>query len=182
MELCVADQFVCTLGRWKQRFVFLANLLKKSSYDNLFDLHPPLGESKGEREVFQIDGNFGAASGIASMLLRSCYGMIELLPALPDAWKSGRMEGLLAEGGVEVSIEWKDHQLVLAVLKSCVSQEIEVRCCGQKWKIHLQENEEKVIKDKERVRFSEANSFFIQRGTNAVCVMKDWGDGSVSWG
>lgn len=28
MELCVADQFVCTLGRWKQRFVFLANLLK----------------------------------------------------------------------------------------------------------------------------------------------------------
>ena len=146
MELCVADQFVCTLGRWKQRFCFLANLLKKSSYDNLFDLHPPLGESKGEREVFQIDGNFGAASGIASMLLRSCYGMIELLPALPDAWKSGRMEGLLAEGGVEVSIEWKDHQLVLAVLKSCVSQEIEVRCCGQKWKIHLQENEEKVIK------------------------------------
>ena len=95
--------------------------------------------------MFQIDGNFGAASGIASMLLRSCYGMIELLPALPDAWKSGRMEGLLAEGGVEVSIEWKDHQLVLAVLKSCVSQEIEVRCCGQKWKIHLQENEEKVI-------------------------------------
>lgn len=134
------------LGDGNSALFFLANLLKKSSYDNLFDLHPPLGESKGEREVFQIDGNFGAASGIASMLLRSCYGMIELLPALPDAWKSGRMEGLLAEGGVEVSIEWKNHQLVLAVLKSCVSQEIEVRCCGQKWKIHLQENEEKVIK------------------------------------
>ena len=49
MELCVVDQFVCTLGRWKQRFVFLANLLKKSSYDNLFDLHPPLGEKAKEK-------------------------------------------------------------------------------------------------------------------------------------
>ena len=39
-----------------------------------------------------------------------------------------------------------DNFFDLAVLKSCVSQEIEVRCCGQKWKIHLQENEEKVIK------------------------------------
>ena len=117
------------LGDGNSALFFLANLLKKSSYDNLFDLHPPLGESKGEREVFQIDGNFGAASGIASMLLRSCYGMIELLPALPDAWKSGRMEGLLAEGGVEVSIEWKDHQLVLAVLKSCVSQEWGMNQC-----------------------------------------------------
>ena len=103
-------------------------------------------KAKEKGKCFRLTEIFGAASGIASMLLRSCYGMIELLPALPDAWKSGRMEGLLAEGGVEVSIEWKDHQLVLAVLKSCVSQEIEVRCCGQKWKIHLQENEEKVIK------------------------------------
>lgn len=126
------------LGNGEEALRYLRRLLTNSSYENLFDLHPPLGESEGEREVFQIDGNFGSASGMAEMLLESCYGSIELLPALPRAWKQGSVMGLLAEGGITVDIQWKNGRLEEAGFLVQSDREVIVEYQGQRRKIHLE--------------------------------------------
>lgn len=76
------------------------------TYPNLFNAGPP----------FQIDGNFGATSGIVEMLLQSEVGDIRLLPALPDAWRQGEVSGLHARGGFVVDMRWQAGKLVGATV------------------------------------------------------------------
>ena len=126
---------------------YYEELLRQSVYDNLFDLHPPLGETEGEREVFQIDGNFGSASGVAEMLISSEKGKITILPALPDSWKNGKVRGLLAAGAIEVDITWKDRKPVSVSLRSSSDQNVSLFYRNRKLaeQIELKKQEQQII-------------------------------------
>jgi len=93
------------------------------TFPNLFDAHPP----------FQIDGNFGVTAGVAEMLMQSGYDVVSqdadifLLPALPDAWKSGSVSGLRARGGYTVDISWKDGKIAGAVIMPKVDGTLTIR-------------------------------------------------------
>lgn len=135
------------LGDGTKANYYYEELLRQSVYNNLFDLHPPLGETEGEREVFQIDGNFGSASAVAEMLLSSEDGKITILPALPESWESGKVKGLLAVGGVEVDIAWKNKKPISISLCSSVDQFINIFYGNKKLteKIELKKQEQQII-------------------------------------
>ena len=114
------------------------------TYPNLFDAHPP----------FQIDGNFGGTAGVCEMLMQSqlltangkSTTVIELLPALPAAWSEGKVSGLCARGGYEVSFEWKGGYVRSATIKARKAGTVTLLYNKQQKTLHLKAGETQPVK------------------------------------
>ena len=100
----------------------LKYLLRECTANNLFDIHPP----------FQIDGNFGGVAGITEMLIQSHLGSpdnrtVELLPALPESWKSGSIDGVKARGDFTFNLCWNNGILEKVEILSSRNAELSIK-------------------------------------------------------
>lgn len=103
------------------------------TYPNLLDAHSP----------FQIDGNFGGCSGVIEMLMQSSTNKIVLLPATPESWADGSVQGICARGGFVVDMEWKNREVVSLIVSSLKGGQTEICFNGVSKKVVFKAGEEK---------------------------------------
>ncbi len=117
----------------------IEQLFANSTYPNMFDKHPP----------FQIDGNFGAAAAMAEMLLQSGSKRLVLLPALPNAWKKGHMNGIRIKGNAQADICWEEGRLISCRVKADTALNTLVRYKNKVISLQLDAGEEKILKEQD---------------------------------
>ena len=76
------------------------------------------GYSKFQYRPFTLEGNFAFAAGLQEMLIQSYAGFIEIIPAVPAAWKDIGFENLRTEGAFLVSAAKKNGLTTFIKIKS----------------------------------------------------------------
>ena len=137
-------------GEGDHAYLLLQNLLKTRTHPNLWDVHPP----------FQIDGNFGAVSGMTEMLLQSYDGCVHLLPALPKNWKTLSFSGLKARGNFTLSGTVRDGKMQQLTITSVKGGRVCIVCRGVK-NATIVDNEEKTV---DAIRETDMLTFSTQEG------------------
>lgn len=105
----------------------------------------------------QVDGSFGVTAGITEMLMQSHEGVIDLLPALPKEWSSGRFDGVVARGAFELDLNWENGQLNQVEVWSKKGQTCRI---NPKFKA-------KVTSDGKRIRFKTLDDGSIEFATKS---------------
>jgi len=92
--------------------------IKEQAWPQLFAI---CGQS-GLNDALLVEGALAAATGITEMLMQSHEGVIDLLPALPKAWRTGRFDGVCARGAFELDMQWTDGQITQVEVLSKMGQ------------------------------------------------------------
>lgn len=100
-------QAATSLGESDLAYRCLIPLVNRYWLNNLASMH-------NHRSLLNMDISGGMPAVLIKMLVASDPGRIKLLPALPNEWPFGTIEGVLCRGQVEIkSLQWgKDHILV----------------------------------------------------------------------
>ncbi len=130
-------QAATSLGQAELAYHCIKHLVNRFWLNNLASMH-------NHRSLFNMDISGGMPAVIIKMLVASDPGKIKLLPALPSAWPSGRIEGVLCRGAVEIhSLQW-DENAVLVRLTSSRSQAVVLELPGEISQLSVTEGAAKV--------------------------------------
>jgi alpha-L-fucosidase 2 len=98
-------QAATSLGDEDLAYRCLTQLINRFWLNNLASMH-------NHRSLFNMDISGGMPSVIIKMLVASDPGRLQLLPALPKAWLTGTIEGVLCRGQIEVRrLHWNPDGL-----------------------------------------------------------------------
>ena len=75
----------------------------------------------------QVGDMMGVPLAVIELLLQSQTEEIELLPALPKQWPTGKVAGLCARGGLVVDLAWQDGKLTKASLHATAAGSYKIR-------------------------------------------------------
>jgi hypothetical protein len=110
-------QVAASLGHGEIVHHCLKHLVNGFWLNNLASMH-------NRRTLFNMDISGGQPSVVIKALADSFPGKVRLLPALPAAWTTGTIEGVLCRGGVEIQrLHWNQGK-VEAALTSAKDQQI----------------------------------------------------------
>ena len=124
-------QAAASLGDGEMAYECLVHLANRFWLGNLASMH-------NHKSLFNMDISGGMPAVLIKMLVASEPGKIQLLPALPPAWSSGTIEGVLCRGQVEVSrLHW-DADGILVSLTSARKQTVTLQAPSEIGRISAQ--------------------------------------------
>lgn len=105
---------------------YIQDLFHNFTRENLMTVSPK-GIAGAPADIFSFDATEASVAGICDMLLQSHNGYLEFLPTLPDAWHTGSVSGICAQGALEADLKWKDKKLTAATIRASRPSDFKVR-------------------------------------------------------
>lgn len=103
-------QTATSLGEGEMAYTCLKHLVNRFWLNNLASMH-------NHKTLFNMDISGGMPDVIIKMLANSQQGKVQLLPALPKAWPTGTVEGILCRGQVEIkSMTWANNKIQVSLV------------------------------------------------------------------
>jgi len=101
-----------SLGESELAYQCLTHLVNRYWLNNLASMH-------NHKSLFNMDISGGMPAVIIKMVVASEPGKIRILPALPAAWPSGTIEGVLCRGQIEIKrLDWNKDRILINLVSA----------------------------------------------------------------